>query len=262
MPTSKHKTATQLWSGLLAWAMAGGVAAEPWLAPAKLPLASTAAAADTTNTLPDSLAAEIRRLATDAAALLWGGGANTPRIEVVVGRLDPRLKLAPCQQTVPYLPAGARPLGRTRLGLRCVQGPSLWNVSLPVDVRVWGPSLTAATSLPIGTVLEARHLVSTEVDLADRPDPAIGQPGLALGRTLARGLAAGEALRRSDLKTRQWFNTGDVVRILATGPGYAISSEGQAMGPGLEGLPVRVRTESGRVVNALPAGERRVELAL
>ena len=248
--------------GLLACALAGSAAAEPTLAPAKPPLALSATAADASNALPDSLAAEIRRLAADAAALLWGGGVTTPRIEVVVGRLDPKLKLAPCQQTVPYLPAGARPLGHTRLGLRCTQGPSLWNVSLPVDVRVWGPSLTAATSLPMGTVLEARHLVSTEVDLAERPDPAIGQPSLALGRTLARGLAAGEALRRSDLKTRQWFNTGDMVRILAIGPGYAISSEGQAMGPGLEGQSVRVRTESGRIVSGLPAGERRVDVAL
>ena len=242
--------------------MAGSAAAEPRLASPKLPPANTLAAADPANALPDNLAAEIRRLAADAAAVLWGGGANTPRIEVVVGRLDPRLKLAPCQQTVPYLPAGARPLGHTRLGLRCTQGSSLWNVSLPVDVRVWGQSLTAATSLPIGTVLEARHLVNTEVDLAERPDPAIGQASLALGRTLARGLAAGEALRRNDLKTRQWFNTGDVVRILATGPGFAISSEGQAMGPGLEGQPVRVRTEGGRIVSGLPAGDRRVELAL
>ena len=186
-PISKHTSAPWRRPGLLAWtmacAMAGSAAAEPRLASPKLPPANTLAAADPANALPDNLAAEIRRLAADAAAVLWGGGANTPRIEVVVGRLDPRLKLAPCQQTVPYLPAGARPLGHTRLGLRCTQGSSLWNVSLPVDVRVWGQSLTAATSLPIGTVLEARHLVNTEVDLAERqtcggrerlaPDPHI-----------------------------------------------------------------------------------------
>ncbi len=262
MPMPKHKTPTPLWLGLLAVAQVCSAAAEPRLTQLQ-PLPATAATApDPANTLPASLAAEIRRLAGDAAALLWGGGAAAPRIEVVVGRLDPRLKLAPCLQTVPYLPAGARPLGHTRLGLRCSQGPSLWNVSLPVEVRVWGQSLTAATSLPMGTVLEARHLISTEVDLAERPDPAIGQHSLALGRTLARGLVAGEALRRSDLKTRQWFNTGDVVRILATGPGYAISSEGQAMGPGLEGQSVRVRTEGGRIVSGVPAGERRVDVAL
>ena len=249
-----------LWLGLLAWALAGSAGAELRTAATTLP--QTSDSADPAQALPANLAAEVRRLAADAAAVLWGGDTAAPRIEVVVGRLDPRLKLAPCQHIVPYLPAGSRPLGHTRLGLRCLQGSALWNVSLPVDVRVWGKSLTAATSLPTGTVLEARHLLSTEVDLAERADPAIAQANLALGRTLARGLAAGEALRRSDLKVRQWFNTGDVVRIVANGPGYAISSEGQAMGPGLEGQSVRVRTDAGRIVSGLPAGERRVEVAL
>jgi flagella basal body P-ring formation protein FlgA len=212
--------------------------------------------------LPDNLAAEVQRLAREAAVIVWGDAATPPRIEVVLGRLDPRLKLAPCQQVLPYLPAGARPLGHTRMGLRCARGATAWNVSLPIAVKVWAPSLVASTVLPAGTVLEARHLVSAEVDLAERADPAIAMPEAALGRTLARGLAAGEALRRTDLKTRLWFSAGDTVRIVAVGPGYAISSEGQAMGPGLEGQSARVRTESGRIVSGVAAGERRVEVAL
>ena len=84
----------------------------------------------------------------------------------MLGRLDPRLKLAPCQQVLPYLPAGTRPLGHTRMGLRCVRGATAWNVSLPIAVKVWAPSLVASTALPAGTVLEARHLMSADVDLA------------------------------------------------------------------------------------------------
>ena len=212
--------------------------------------------------LPESLAAEVQRLAQQAAGTVWGESTKPPRIEVLVGRLDPRLKLAPCQRIQPYLPAGARPLGQTRMGLRCLQGASAWNISLPITVRVWAPSLVAATVLPVGTLLEARHLVLAEVDLAERADAAINLAELALGRTLARGLASGEALRQTDLKTRRWFNTGDTVRIVAIGPGYAISSEGQAMGPGLEGQSARVRTESGRVISGTAVGERRLEVAL
>ena len=212
--------------------------------------------------LPATLAAEVQQLARQAASVVWGQGAQAPRIEVEVGRLDPRLTLAPCQQIVPYLPAGARPLGRTRVGLRCAQGAVAWNVSLPIVVRLWAPSLAAATALPAGTQLEARHLVTAEVDLAERPDPAIAQAGAVLGRTLARGLAAGEALRRGDLKTRQYFSAGDTVRIVAVGPGYAVSSEGQALGPGLEGQTARVRTEGGRIVSGTATADRRIEVAL
>jgi hypothetical protein len=46
------------------------------------------------------------------------------RMEVEVGALDRRLTLAPCAQVEPYLPAGSRLWGKTRVGLRCVQGSS------------------------------------------------------------------------------------------------------------------------------------------
>jgi len=108
----------------------------------------------------------------------------------------------------------------------------------------------------------ARHLGTAEVDLAARADPAIGTADRAIGRTLQRSLSAGDAVRLADLKVRQMFNTGDTVRIVGTGPGYAVSSEGQAMGPGLEGQHARVRTDSGRIITGTATAERRVELAL
>ena len=243
-------------------AQASGAVSAPTSSLSLSAASASAGTATTATALPDNLAAEVQRLAREAAVIVWGDGAKPPRVEVVLGRLDPRLRLAPCQQILPYLPAGTRPLGNTRIGLRCARGPTAWNVSLPIAVKVWAPSLVASTALPTGTVLESRHLTSAEVDLAERVDPTIAVPEAALGRTLARGLAAGEALRRTDLKTRLWFSAGDMVRIVAVGPGYAISSEGQAMGPGLEGQSARVRTESGRIVSGIAAGERRIEVAL
>ena len=212
--------------------------------------------------LSDALAADVTRLVQGAAAVVWGESAQPPRIEVQVGKLDARLRLAPCAQVLPYLPAGTRPIGRTRIGLRCAQGPSAWNISLPVTVKVWAPALVAATALPIGTLLSAQHLRRAEVDLAERNDPALQLPEAAVGRTLARGLAPGESLRRDDLKLQQWFKAGDTVRIMAQGPGYAVGSEGLALGPGLDGQATRVRTEGGRIVTGVAAGDHRVELSL
>jgi flagella basal body P-ring formation protein FlgA len=231
------------------------------LLPALLPMPA-AAQAVSSNSLPDALRSQVLSLATQAASTAWGSATPAPRIEVVLGQLNARLKLAPCQRIEAYLPRNARALGPTRIGLRCLEGSVRWNVSLPVDVQLWARSLAATTTLPIGTVLESRHLVMQEVDLAERADPAIAQAEAAIGRTLARGLAAGDALRSGDLKTRTWFNAGDLVRIIGVGPGYSVSSEGRAMGPGLEGQRARVRTESGRIVSGIVSGERRIEVAL
>ena len=212
--------------------------------------------------LSEGLRSEIERMAQTAASTVWGANTPPPRTEVIVGSLNPSLKLAPCQQVQPYLPPGIRPLGRSRIGLRCIEGPTRWNVSLPVTIKLWAPSLVASGLLPAGTLLTQAHLRSAEVDLAERPDPAIADLQLALGRTLQRSLAAGDALRRGDLKTRQFFSGGDTVRIVAQGPGYAISSEGQALGPGLEGQSVRVRIDNGRVLSGIATGDRRIEVSL
>jgi flagella basal body P-ring formation protein FlgA len=208
------------------------------------------------------LAQQLQRLATEAASTAWSGNDRPARVEVEVGQLDPRLTLAACARIEPYLPAGTRLAGRTRIGLRCAQGPSRWNVYLPLTVKILARSLVAASPLPVGTTLQVHHLAEAEVDLAASPDPAIAQAELALGRTLARPLAAGDALRQGDLKARHWFAAGDTVRVVATGAGFAVSAEGQALSPGLEGQPARVRTESGRVVTGMPTGERRVEVPL
>ena len=61
---------------------------------------------------------------------------------------------------------------------------------------------------------------------------------------------------------RHWFAAGEVVTVVAVGAGFAVSAEGLALGPGLEGQLTRVRTESGRIVSGMPTGERRLEIAL
>jgi flagella basal body P-ring formation protein FlgA len=211
--------------------------------------------------LDAALAQRVQALA-HAAVQQAQPAAQGLRVDVRVGRLDPRLKLAPCTDVQPYLPAGTRLWGATRIGLRCVDGAVRWNVFLPLTVAVYGPALVATGPLAAGATLAASDLQLAEVDLAARPDTALARSELALGRTLARPLAAGQALRAGDLRARQWFAAGDTVRIVATGRGWRVHGEGQALNPGIEGQAVRVRTESGRVVSGLANAQRQVEVAL
>jgi flagellar basal body P-ring formation protein FlgA len=210
------------------------------------------------DTVDAALAQRVEALAREASAQAAPG----LRVEVKVGRLDPRLKLAPCAQVQPYLPRGTRLWGAARIGLRCTDGATRWNVFLPVTVSVYGPALVAAGALSAGTTLTAQDLKTAEVDFAARPGAVLAPTEPLVGRTLARALPAGEPLRASDLRARQWFAAGDTVRIVAAGRGWRIHGEGQALNPGVEGLPVRVRTESGRIVSGMAVAERQVEVAL
>ncbi|RZI55815.1 MAG: flagellar basal body P-ring formation protein FlgA [Rubrivivax sp.] len=202
------------------------------------------------------------RLQTLAMAGARQVAPNQARVEIEIGKLDPRLRLAPCAQIQPYLPPGSRMWGRTRLGLRCLAGVTRWNVTLPLTIKVFGQAFVAAAALPTGTVLTQEHFRLAEVDIAGEAGAIYTQADGWLGRHLAKPVAAGQALRSVDLKLRQWVQPGDRVQVMATGDGYAIAGEGQAMGVGLEGQDVRVRFDNGRMTTGRTIGERRVEVVL
>lgn len=220
---------------------------------------SASAAAPPAGPLDPALLAHVQELAQTAAR---AGAPERARVEVEVGQLDARLRLAPCAQVEPYLPAGQRIWGRSRIGLRCVDGRARWNVTLPVQVRVHARALVAATPLAAGTVLAQEHLREAEIDIAAVAGTVTTDPGLLLGRPLSRPVSAGEALGTGAIKLRQWFAAGETVRVWAQAPGFAVASEGQALNAGLDGQTVRVRFENGRTVTGRAVGDRRVEVLL
>ena len=203
--------------------------------------------------------AQVTALATQAALALAPAGA---RIRVTPGALDSRLSLAPCAQVQTFQPTGVSPWGRSRIGLRCVQGAVPWQVYLPVHVEVWAPALVAQQALPAGARLEASQFSVAEVDWAAASAPPFSAADALAERLLARPLSAGQAPRASDLRSRQWFAQGESVQIVIKGAGFAVGSQGLAENAGLEGQTVRVRTESGRLVMGQAVGPRRVEIQL
>ena len=209
--------------------------------------------------LSEAFAREVRQLA------LQGARADAPRqsrVEVTLGELNPRLRLASCQKAEPHLLPGVGMWGNTRIGLRCVQGPVRWNVTLPVTVRVFATALVAKSPLPAGASLSQADLREAEIDIAADGGAVFTQIDELVGRTLLRPLPVGEAVRSSFLKQRQWFSAGDTVRVRALGQGYAVEGEGRALNPGLEDQDVRVRFDNGRVVTGRAKGERMVEFIL
>ncbi|MFG6459177.1 flagellar basal body P-ring formation chaperone FlgA [Roseateles sp. BYS96W] len=222
-------------------------------------LALVGAQACAQTVLEPALIERVRQLAEAAARATAPPGT---RVAVEIGQLDSRLRLAPCAQIQPYLPPGVAVWGRSRIGLRCTAGTARWNVTLPVRVAVFGRVVVASGPLPAGVNLTQEQLAMADIDIAAEPGAVFTDAGQLIGRTLARPVGAAEALRAPALKSRQWFAAGETVQVSAVGDGFAVSSEAQAMGAGIEGQDVRVRFESGRVVSGRAVGERRVEVAL
>jgi flagella basal body P-ring formation protein FlgA len=209
--------------------------------------------------MPPETLAQGLALATQAAQALAPAGA---RVTVEAGALDPRLTLAPCARVEPYLPAGTPAWGRTRLGLRCTDGRARWNVTLPLTVNVVAPAWVATSALPAGAPLTATQLKRVDVEWSASSSPLFDRIEPLLGRSLSRPLVAGQPVQAAQLQARQWFASGDTVRIQASGVGYSVVGEGQALGPGVEGKSVRVQTDNGRVLLGKPVSDRCVEVVL
>ena len=224
---------------------------------AGLAMVAATAWADTVpdGTLPSALSLRVVEVTRSAMA-----DAGDARIEVLPGQLDPRLRLAPCQQIDAYLPPGSTPWGRTRVGLRCVSGPVAWNVYLPVTVKVWRKAIVSTTALPAGTALSASDLQLAEVDVAGSSSPVYTETSRLLGRRLINPVGPGLPVRGDNLRVRQWFAAGDKVTLVYKGDGFEASTDGQAINSGLEGQSVRVRVGSGQVITGMPTGENRVEV--
>lgn len=184
------------------------------------------------------------------------------RMEVTMGELDQRLRLAPCAQVVPYLPPNTRLWGKTRLGLRCVQGSSKWNVFLPITVKAFGPAWVIKGYVAQGAVLTEADAMPVEVDWAELNSPIMANVSDWVGQTATRMLSTGQALRQDMVRPAQVFQAGTQVRVLARGVGFEIATSGQAVSAGVMGQSAKVRMDNGRIMNGQVLDSRTVRLEL
>ncbi|WP_298927241.1 flagellar basal body P-ring formation chaperone FlgA [uncultured Ramlibacter sp.] len=189
------------------------------------------------------------------------GGDLVSRFDVRLGSLEAQNSLAPCRRSEPFVPANGRLWGRSSLGLRCTDGAT-WTVLLPVTVTVWGRALVAATPLASGTVLSEQDVREQEIELTREPAALARDPKQLAGRTLARALSPGQAIRADMVRVTSVVQSGDPVRLRISGPGFAVAATGQALGAAGEGQTVRVRTDLGKILLGVAREGRHVDVAL
>lgn len=187
------------------------------------------------------------------------------RVEVTVGAIDERLRLAPCTQMVPFLPAGARLWGRSLIGVRCQDtgtgGPG-WSVLVPVEVKVFGQALLATRPLPVGETPGLDSLSLQEIELTREAPGVITDLNQINDSVMTRMLAAGQPLRREHLRQRPVVAVGDMVKLVASGNGFSVTSYGKALNAGAEGQTVRVQADSGRTMSGIARAGKIVEIRL
>jgi len=227
-------------------------------------LASTSAAAQ--QTVPSATEHAMRAWAQQTHDWLEQQLAATVgqeqglRPEVVMGSLDSRLRLAHCARVQPYLPTGTRLWGRTRVGLRCTEGPVAWHVFVPVTIRAWGPAWSVSQPVLAGTRLSENLVEQVEIDWAAGVTPALSSPTEWLGLEASRNLVPGQVLRRGMVRAPQVFSAGTQVKVLLRGQGFQLVASGSALSHGHLGQPARVRMPNRKVLTGTVVDAETVEI--
>ena len=200
----------------------------------------------------------LRQTATQFLAVQAGGLPG--QISVTVGAIDPRLNLAACAAPEPFLPNGARAWGKTSVGVRCT-APSPWTVYIPAMVQVQGEYLAAAVPLAQGQTIGPNDIARVRGDLTTLPPGIVTEPSQAVGYTVARTVAVGAPLRQDALRSQQAVASGQMVRLVSSGPGFKVTSDGRALANGSDGQTIQVRAPNGQVVSGVARLGGLVEVA-
>lgn len=166
------------------------------------------------------------------------------RVSFTVGALDPRTQLAACAHMDAFLPPGSRLWGNSTVGVRCT-APSPWSIYVPVQVSIFGNYLITASPLRQGQEVTESDVSLQNGDLAALPSGTLTELSQALGKTLRNSVGAGQPVRSDMLQAPIIIRQGQTVRLIANGPGFAVTGDGTALNNAAEGQTVQVRTPSG-----------------
>ncbi|TDN67961.1 flagellar basal body P-ring formation chaperone FlgA [Paraburkholderia sp. BL10I2N1] len=196
-----------------------------------------------------------------ALAFLQQQAAGLPgKIDITVAPVFPR-GLAACTALAPFMPTGTRLWGRTTVGVRCA-GEHPWTLYLQARIALHATYYLASRAIAPGEMLTAADLVARDGDLTNMPQAIVTDPSQAVGSVALMRVAAGLPLRQDMLRSASSVTIGQTVRVVAQGPGFAISSEGSAMNNAAPGQPVRVKTAAGQIIQGVVKDGGTVEIQL
>jgi flagella basal body P-ring formation protein FlgA len=186
--------------------------------------------------------------------------ANQPgEHSVNISRIDPRLKLATCDNIEPYLPPGNRLWGHSSIGVRCTS-PATWSIYVPVYIKVSNNVLVAARPIASGQTIQSDDVQLQMRDITQFAGSALTAPEQAIDKQANGPIGNGTILRSEMLRAADIILQGQSVKLIAQGAGFRVSSDGLAMNNAKLGQVVAVKTRSGQVIKGIAKSEGVVEV--
>jgi len=170
-------------------------------------------------------------------------------VQVNVGALDSRLRLAACEQPLKAaLPTNATFRARMTVAVSCA-GPTTWTVYVPVNIETQISVLVLRHAAGRGARLTADDVEVQSRTVTGAGDDYLTEPAELAGRTLKRPLGAGAAVTADAMVADALIKRGQQVTLLAAVGAMEVRARGVAMNDAPAAGRVKAQNlSSGRIV--------------
>ncbi len=180
--------------------------------------------------------------------------AHEVSAEIIVGRIDSRLRLPKCSKPIAsFLPPGSSRAGNITVGIRC-DGAKPWSIYVNAQVKLMRPVLVLGSPVDRGQLISESDLVLETRDVGRLSGGYISDPRDVVGLQARMPLRAGYVLSPRVLMKPKLIRRGQTVILLLQARGFEVRSEGRALQDGIAGEQISVENlVSNRIIQGVVA---------
>ncbi|MDV5356093.1 flagellar basal body P-ring formation chaperone FlgA [Enterobacter asburiae] len=190
---------------------------------------------------PFSQAADLQAQLTSLFAQRLAGFSD----EVVVNIRTPQSQLPACDEPTLNVVGGAKLWGNMNVMANCAGTKRF----VQVEVQATGNYVVAVQPVARGATLQPGSVALQRGRLDQLPPRTMLDINLAQDAVSLRDLAPGQVIQLSMVRQAWRIKAGQRVQVVASGDGFSVNSEGQAMNNAAVAQNARVRMASGQIVS-------------
>ena len=173
-------------------------------------------------------------------------GASSQDFEVLVARLDTRLKLVECKRPLNvFLPHAHQSTGNMTVGVRC-QGQKPWTIYTKASILNFKNIAILTKSMTRGAIISEGDIRFVRKDVSTLRRGYLTSIDDILNKQLKRALSSEAILNPSNLVSQKIIKRGQKVSIRAANKFLDIRMSGHALMDGEAGQRIRVRNDQSK----------------
>jgi flagellar basal body P-ring formation protein FlgA len=196
----------------------------------------------------------LNKLKQDIAAFLMNEYSQTAHenIDISVGNLDSRLRLAVCGEAPSYSLQDQTGLGgNISVKAECKSG-NKWSVHVPTQVTIYRSIPIAKKDIGRGDIISREQIGTTLVNVSNIRQAFVSDSAAVIGQEAKRNIGQGEPFKTSSLDSPTAIKRGEMVTLESLAGSITVNSAGTALADGRVGQKIRVRNNtSERVVSGV-----------